>query len=63
MKAQVTASTRPDDLKAEGRYFEAGQQQFRLGGDRVYGCHFGMRSTRERDMTEYFAGYDAESAK
>jgi hypothetical protein len=32
------------------------------GEDRQYGCHFGMRSTRERDMANFYEGWDAADA-
>lgn len=47
-----------DDLKSKGEMFEAGKLAFETGRDRSYGCHFGMRSTRERDMRAFFLGYD-----
>lgn len=55
----VTSPQMIEDLKASGHYFAAGAVAKQIGGMRYYGCHYGMRSTKERDMAEFFAGYDA----
>lgn len=47
-----------EEIKADGNYRLAGQLSRLEGGDRYYGCHFGMRSTRDQAVREYFAGYD-----
>jgi hypothetical protein len=47
-----------DELKSQGQYREAGAEAFRTGRDRGYGCHFGMRSTRDYARREYEAGWD-----
>ena len=48
------------ELKSEGRYFEAGVLARQSGEACYYGCHFGMRSTRENAIAEFTAGYHAE---
>lgn len=48
-----------EDLKVAGHYFAAGAVAKALGGGRFYGCHIGMRSTKERDQAEFFRGFDA----
>lgn len=50
-----------DDLKEANHFFAAGALAWQLGHGRAYGCHFGMRSTVERDRAEFFRGYDAAS--
>lgn len=52
-----------DDLKAEGMFFAAGALLCQLGHVRLYGCHFGMRSTLEADRAEFYRGYDAMRAE
>lgn len=47
-----------ENLKSFGKYREAGQLARVDGQDRYYGCHFGMRSTLERDREEFYAGWD-----
>ena len=47
-----------DKLKSEGRYFHAGAYAAMIGYGRSYGCHFGMRSTRDYAMDEFYQGYD-----
>jgi hypothetical protein len=49
-----------DALKSEGRYFEAGIAARKEGSECCYGCHFGMRSTRDRAIAEFTAGYTAK---
>ena len=49
-----------DDLKAAGRYFDAGVAARQSGRDDNYGCHFGMRSELEKARAEFKLGYDAE---
>lgn len=49
-----------DELKSEGRYFEAGIAARQAGEGCHYGCHFGMRSERARAIAEFEAGYNAE---
>jgi hypothetical protein len=49
-----------DTLKSEGRYFEAGVAARQEGRECYYGCHFGMRSSRDRAIAEFTAGYNAE---
>ena len=49
-----------DTLKSEGRYFKAGVAARQEGRECYYGCHFGMRSTRDRAIAEFTAGYNAE---
>lgn len=46
-------------LKSEGHYFAAGALAFSIGHDRSYGCHFGMRSTRDAAIEAFNRGYDA----
>lgn len=58
---QVTSRT-IDDLKSAGHMFAAGALAHALGlQEQSYGCHFGMRSTIERDKTAYRAGWLAAS--
>lgn len=47
-----------DSLKSEGLCFIAGQLAKAIGCSRSYGCHFGMRSTLERDRAEFYRGFD-----
>lgn len=54
---EFTART-VDDLKVEGHFHAAGALARSLGLPRLYGCHFGMRSTRDRDAAQYLAGWD-----
>jgi hypothetical protein len=49
-----------DELKSEGRYFEAGVAARQAGEGCHYGCHYGMRSERARAIAEFEAGYNAE---
>lgn len=49
-----------DDLKSEGRYFEAGVLARQSGCDDNYGCHFGFRSELEKARAEFKQGYYAE---
>lgn len=49
-----------DNLKAEGRYFEAGVLARQSGLTDDYGCHFGMRSELEKARAEFKLGYSAE---
>jgi len=44
--------------KNQNRFRHAGQVAALLGHDSNYGCHFGMRSTREAAREEYVAGYN-----
>lgn len=46
-------------LKTEGSYFAAGAVAFSAGMDRNYGCHFGMRSSRDAAIEQFYRGYDA----
>jgi hypothetical protein len=46
-----------EDYKVRGRYRTAGQTAALLGHDDIYGCHFGMRSTRDFAMAEYKSGH------
>jgi hypothetical protein len=52
-----------DTLKAEGLYFEAGKLARKLGKDRHYGCHFGMRSTYDYAVSSFYQGFDAPADK
>ena len=52
-----------DTLKSEGSYEAAGREAAKTNRDRYYGCHFGMRSSKDRAMTEFYAGYDAQKAE
>lgn len=52
-----------ETLKSEGLFFTAGALQFQLGHALAYGCHYGLRSTRERDVAEFRAGYESASRK
>ena len=47
-------------LKSEGRYFEAGVAARQEGRECYYGCHFGMRSTRDSAIAEFTSGYNAK---
>lgn len=46
-------------LKMEGQFFAAGAVAFAAGHDRTYGCHFGMRSTRDAAIEAFYRGWDA----
>lgn len=47
-------------LKIEDHMFVAGAMAFSLGYQREsYGCHFGMRSTVDKDRNAYRAGWEA----
>lgn len=46
-------------LKANGAYFAAGAAAREFGLGPAYGCHFGLRATRNADMAAFRAGYDA----
>lgn len=48
-----------EELKEAGHYFAAGVVAKALGGARFYGCHTGMRSTRDYAIAEFNRGYDA----
>lgn len=57
----MTTARHIDDLKAEGRYFEAGVLARQLGfEDYSYGCHFGFRSDLAKAKAEFKLGYYAE---
>ena len=56
----MTTARQIDELKSEGRYFEAGKLARELGRDCYFGCHFGLRSERDRAVEEFTAGYNAE---
>jgi hypothetical protein len=49
---------RIEKLKSEGQFRYAGQLTRMAGDERSYGCHYGMRSTRDSDMQEFYAGFD-----
>jgi hypothetical protein len=51
-----------DQLKTEGRFHEAGRLAHEQGAGRAYGCHFGMRSTRDAAIRAFLAGYDEAEA-
>lgn len=51
-----------DQLKVARLYREAGRLAREEGCDRRYGPHFGMRSTREAAMREFYEGFDEERA-
>ena len=48
-----------EDLKANGHYYAAGALARSLGHGRFFGCHYGMRSEKERSQELFYAGYDA----
>lgn len=50
---------RVDDLKVAGLCFEAGALARTQGDTRTYGCHFGMRSTRDRSVADFNRGWDS----
>lgn len=52
-----------ESLKAEGSFFDAGKLARKLGADRYYGCHFGMRSTYDYAVSSFYQGYDAPADK
>jgi hypothetical protein len=56
MTNQLTARD-VEQLKSEGRYQHAGALSFILGLGGVYGCHYGMRSTRVQAMQEFVHGF------
>lgn len=55
---QVTGHT-VDVMKGQGLFFAAGALAFQLGRDRRYGCHFGMRSSRDEAILLFERGWDA----
>lgn len=46
-------------LKADGLYFEAGVLARAIGTGPDYGCHYGMRSTRNAAIATFNLGYNA----
>lgn len=48
-----------EKLKADGKYFDAGWHAGRSGLSPHYGCHYGMRSTREWAQREFKCGFEA----
>lgn len=46
-----------EDYKSQCRYRIAGQLAALLGCHYGYGCHYGMRSTRDAAVDEYRTGY------
>jgi hypothetical protein len=52
-----------EQLKAAGHYFAAGAVAQQIGGGRFYGCHLGMRSTKDASQAEFFAGFDAAASR
>ena len=56
----MTTARQIDELKAEGRHFEAGKLARELGHNDDYGCHFGLRSELEKARAEFKLGYNAE---
>lgn len=48
-----------DELKIAGHFFAAGALAFEMKQQRNYGCHFGMRSTRDADRDAFNLGWDA----
>lgn len=59
----MTNTTTLSNLKAAGRYAEAGALAYTLDVGRDYGCHFGMRSTRLHAVREFERGYDEAAAE
>jgi len=50
-------------LKAEARYRHAGSLAFIIGDEPVFGCHYGMRSSRDFAIAEFREAYfDAKIA-
>lgn len=45
-------------LKADGKFYTAGALARELGHDRNYGCHLGMRSTRDAAIDAFQRGWD-----
>lgn len=45
--------------KSNGNYYGAGALARALNQPRSYGCHYGMRSDRERSMQSFYKGWDA----
>lgn len=48
-----------EELKEKGHYFAAGAVAKALRCSRSYGCHVGMRSTRDAAVAEFNRGFDA----
>ena len=46
-----------EDLKSQDMFFAAGALQNQLGHALAYGCHYGMRSTRDSAVAEFRAGW------
>lgn len=55
----VSPGQQINNLKDAGYFREAGAAAFRFGHARSYGCHVGMRSTRDASAEAFLAGYDA----
>lgn len=48
-----------EQLKAKGKYREAGAMARKENLPRSYGCHYGMRSDLEASRAAFYAGYDS----
>lgn len=60
---QITFTARHvEEMKADGHMHAAGALARSLGMSRNYGCHYGMRSTRDRDAAQFIAGWDCCNA-
>lgn len=46
-----------ETLKQADRFYDAGRLAFRLGHPNTYGCHYGMRSTRDAAAAAFAEGY------
>lgn len=55
----VITGTTVEMLKAEGKHREAGALAAKQGKPCYYGCHFGMRSTRNEAILDFRRGYFA----
>ncbi|QIG66753.1 hypothetical protein EVB27_083 [Rhizobium phage RHph_TM16] len=56
-------SHKVDTLKSQGHAYGAGALARCLNEPRSYGCHFGMRSTLEKDRAAFFKGWDDADAE
>jgi hypothetical protein len=51
-----------DVMKSNGFYFAAGALAFQLGRECRYGCHTGMRSSRDEAIAAFERGWHAAFA-
>lgn len=52
-----------EELKAEGDYRLAGRLAYALRRERIYGCHYGLRITRDQSAAEFYLGWDEQEER